>query len=492
MTSPATLITEIMVGVQERQTRPTPNAVQARMDISQSSRDTAAHWAGVAYDQRAHQSIDLLDRKSARAKARHEVINSDHAQALVGTMGLMLGSTGPQLRINSDNQEYKRFVQGRYASWAKKRKQGQIARLVFSLLPMDGDALSIWCFNPKRRICPVDLKIIEQARLGNPNGKPSTEYMQDGIFYDIWGNPEQYCIYNTPKYLTQGYDPSDYTMHPADHVSYIFEPRLPEQTRGVSWLASSIENLGRLRDISYAYLELIKSQASVIGAIETELGYGQPGMPDESEALPWVPYLSTPLNRNTVFHLPPTAKFNAVTSSATSIPIGEVITDQKQTAGHAIGLPRNSSTGSSHEYNYSSAKRDDAKLQLLQKVFRDVAEADIFDREFALFYDCIYPEVIERFHGSDILTPDDILDDDKAFTFWWLGLDDIDPVRTADADATNIESGADLIEHIAERKGFDPEEYKAKLRAEREEFAVDPKTDTTNRREGVDYENIGR
>jgi capsid protein len=447
-----------------------PRQVKARLDASYSSTDTAAHWWKSSMNSRAGLAIGPLDRKTAREKTREEVLNSENAGGLVSAFSLLLGSTGPQVRMHRGSQEFKSFVQSRYASWSKKRKHGQIARLQFACLPMDGESLSIWSYNPKRRICPTNLNIIEPARLGNPNGLPDTEYMQGGIFYDSWGNPEKYSIYNTPKYNTQGYNPSDFSEYPADQVAYMIEPKLPEQKNGLAWLAASVENLGRVRDIKNAYHELIKTQSSITGVISPKIGGG-----DNEEDFAYDAWTNSPIKRNTWMMASPETTVTAFESKANSIPFESVLLNSLQSSGHAIGLPRNSATGSSNEYNFSSARRDDAKLELLRSVFHQLAEATIWDRDFELFYDCIFPELVERFGYNNIIDLDDIKDDCFSYSFFWQTLQDIDQEKTAKANEIDVRSGAKTVEQIVDERGGDGLQHVQDVIAERVSLGVPEK-----------------
>lgn len=469
-----------------------PSRMDAGLNVARRSDDTANHWL-FARPETPAAAVRPRDRAEARTKAREEYLNNPYGAGFAETFALYLIGSGPRLRFTgyeapsrqSADRDLIRYVEIQWRNWADSVRLAKTLRLAVKTLVVDGEVFLLESANPKREIFGINYQVLDPQRIGNPRGKNWTPTQQDGLFFDEFGNLEAFCVYDVPEYESSYYDSGRYKIIPADNIHFTFKENLPESTRGWSWFAPVLESMGRLRDYEDGVIEAAKSAANTFATIETQSGYLNGDSNLFVEPTSYYPWESHAPQRNRVIQLPPETTMKAFQPAQPATDVPAFIAHQVARIGRGMGLTRNRSTGSSHEYNFASGKLDSQPFDLLLKCLqKDLLELDILDRLFADFYRAILPDLYARFGGVPSLREAD-------WCWSWPGAPLVDAEGEARANAILIEQGVKTRREIFDELHPDAcwDDVKEEILAERERFAVSAQP--TGDKDGVEPEAAG-
>ncbi len=394
-------------------------------------------------------------RSNYRTQARLEFTDNQHAGGIARLFALYVVGTGPRLKFKGFKKYTRRvcsretidYINNRWELFADDVNFASTLRQAMQTLVVDGEAFLYIGANPKRRD-GIDLRLLDSQRIGNPAGARTTRQLQDGVYLDVWGNPERYCVYNVPDNEGSYYRTDDYVIIPASQIYHLFRQDLAGQTRGVTWFAAALPLLQQLREYTAAVIQGAKRGAKLISSIETQSGFnidefrdvyalpsdvaysnGNPSSlmlydawgirrTDNGEA--WV--LPPGTTQKAFDSSQPTAEASAFTSSI----LGQI--------GYSLGLPRNKATGSSHEYNFASGRLDNQPFEMLIKTLQlDIFERRCCDRLFNVFYELISPDLFALY---DDAPPLDLIE----WEWVWPSPPLIDPESTARTNAIRLKS----------------------------------------------------
>ena len=450
-----------------RTARKTKTALRAGLNAARTSWDSAPHWKGV-FDQRTASGITPHDRIIVRAKAREEYENNPYAYGFAETYDLYTVGKGPELQFyghelnkewNRSNKQFLRWIELQWRKSVSHVGLRDTLSLLVRMMIVDGAGFALVSGNPRRDTFPVNYEIIEPQRIANPGAKPNGRYefgwLVDGFIFDDHGNLTNVVLLDVPRIDGQQFDSNKFTMVAPELVHVLTRRVLPGQFLGYSWFAPIIESFGRLRDTIGAVEENFKNTSSLIGFIETEYGYADdsPFGNDASEE-PMIPYMSSAIKRNSWMQLPPKSKAQMVKPEQPVNGIWDIVSGFIAMMGRAIGLPRNKSTGSSHEYNFSSGQLDNQPFQLQVERIQESIKQSCLRPLFLLFYSYIYPKAVERW-GVEIPTPDEVL-----FDFQFPLPPMVEPEAQARADAIAIKNGSTTPQRVwKSRHGDDMEDH---------------------------------
>ena len=444
--------------------------MSAGLNVAQYSSDTWNHWAFTRPETPAG-AVKPKDRAEARTKAREEYLNNPYAAGFADTFALYLVGTGPRLRFKGGAEtppELIREIELLWRDWSDSVRLAKTLRLGVKSLVVDGELFLMESANPKRPIWGVNYQVIDPQRIGNPNGQPWAPKMQDGIFFDEFGNIEAFCVYDIPEYNSSFYDSGRYQVISSQNIHFAFKENLPEATRGWSWFAPVLESMGRLRDYEDGVIEAAKSAANTFATIETQSGFidGNSALTigEGTDYYPWTCH--TP-QRNKIIQLPPETTLKAFQPAQPTTNVPEFISNQVARLGRGMGLTRNRATGSSHEYNFSSGKLDSQPFEMLiQCLQRDLLELDVMDKLFGDFYAGIMPRLIAKYGGA-------VPDMEAADWNWrWPKPPLVDEEAQARADAIRVKSYQATVREIWEERHPDSrfEDVKAEIDADRKAY----------------------
>ena len=402
-------------------------------------------------------------RDSLRTQARQELGTNQHAGGIARLFGLYVVGTGPRLKFKGF-PKYERkaisrdlvdFVNYKWERFADDIQFATTLRNAMEMLVVDGDAFLFFGFNPKKQL-GLDLKLLDSQRIGNPDGKPSSRSLQDGIFLDAWGNPTDYCVYDVPDMEGAYYSTSSYQTISSNQIFHLFRSDLPGQTRGISWFASALPLLQQLREYTAAVVESAKQGARFVATIETQQGfslddfndvYALPSdmsSSDSSSSATAENYTAIPYDAWGTFHtkngdslvLPPGTTQKGFNPSQPTAEASSYTANILSQIGYSMGLPRNKATGSSHEYNFASGRLDNQPFEMLIKTLQlDLFERKCCDRLFKYFYEALEPELLERFDADETPTPDE-----TEWEWVWPTPPLVDAEATARTNAIKLQS----------------------------------------------------
>ncbi len=449
----------------------------AGLNVSRRSFDTASHWAGVR-DERPGQGVTAYDRSNARGKAREEFLNNPYGTGFPETFDLyVLGDTGPRLMFFGKpldpewNAKHVAFRDWMSWKWSKAAEQIELLdnlSMALQMMIVDGASFLMISRNSQHDRFPINYECIEPQRIANPgmrqNGKCELGHLIDGFIFDDENNLIALSVLDLPERETDDFDCNKYQIVDAKNIHILTRKMVPGQVIGHTWYAPILETLGRLRDTLDSVTENFKNSASIIGTMETEYGYGENYSPF-TEIEPAYPYMSVEMRRNKWLQMPPRTKAQAFKPEQPVQGLWDIISGYVTMMGRGVGLTRNKSTGSSHEYNFSSSRLDDQQLTIRNgRLQKKVKEKSLFPM-FVLFYGWIYPEAVARF-GVDIPTPDEVF-----FDFQFPQPPAIDPEAQMRADAIAIKNCTELPQQIWRRKhGDDIEDYEDDFAYARKHF----------------------
>ncbi len=470
-----------------------PTRLDAGLNVARRSDDTANHWL-FARPETPAAAVRPRDRAEARAKAREEYLNNPYGAGFAETFALDLIGSGPRLRFHgyeapssrSLDRTMVRYVEIQWRNWSDSVRLAKTLRLAVKTLVVDGEVFLLESANPKREIFGINYQVLDPQRIGNPRGKNWTPTQQDGLFFDEFGNLEAFCVYDVPEHESSYYDNGRYKIISSDNIHFTFKENLPESTRGWSWFAPVLESMGRLRDYEDGVIEAAKSAANTFATIETQSGYLNGDSNLFVEPTSYYPWESHAPQRNRVIQLPPETTMKAFQPAQPATDVPAFIAHQVARIGRGMGLTRNRSTGSSHEYNFSSGKLDSQPFDLLVNCLqRDLLELDILDRLFADFYRAILPDLYARFE-------EEIPSLREADWGWfWPSAPLVDAEGEARANAILIEQGVKTRREVYE--SLHPyttwDDVKDEVLAEREAFATSRQP--TGDRDGIEPEASG-
>lgn len=450
-----------------RKSQNTQLQVQASLDVNRNSFDTLAHWM-FARQERIGQTVDALDREKTRAKARFEFLNNDHFCGIVRSFAINVIGTGPRLVFSVDhlipdrnddalNRKARNIcgeVERSFHEWINKF--GYFAEQYAGMISMilDGEMLGVWNYNPNTKKCPFVYRSIDISRLANPNNKPDTVYMQGGIFYDSWGDPESYCLLELPDNPNQSYDYGKYQLVDAERVCHVYISEFSEQTRGISMAAQSLQRLGRLRDFEEATLEGAKNASSMLGFIKTTQGYMVPqGVRDAYMGQQWQAGSTTKINRNEILYLPPTAEYQHVESKPSNVDLNDYVNNALTALAHPFGMPKNQATNTSDDYNFSSAKLDLLNSMRFVEYVRKLINHKMNDQCFQVFWNSQRPRFLERYSHDGI---EYIPESDDLNIKWRYPLPpEIEPWKREDMFKVMLENKTASVKDVLELRGSD-------------------------------------
>lgn len=429
----------------------------AGLNVARRSADTANHWF-FARPETPAAAVKPKNRADARTKAREEYLNNPYAAGFADTFALYIIGTGPRLRFvgfekrlqTKIDERIAWFVEGKWRNWADSVRLAKTLRLGVKSLVVDGEAFFMESLNPKRDIFGINYTVIDPQRIGNPAGRPWSPRQQDGLFFDEFGNVEGFCLYDVPDTDCSYYNPGRYKIVPAENIHFAFKENLPETTRGWSWFAPVLESMGRLRDYEDGVIEAAKSAANTFATIETQNGYLQGGGDSylTVDPTPYYAWESHAPQRNKVIQLPPETTMKAFQPAQPTTNVPAFISGQVARLGRGMGLTRNRSTGSSHEYNFASGKLDSQPFDMLIKcIQKDLIELDVMDKIFADFYRAILPDLYAAFPDMEIPSLSD-----AQWEWRWPNPPLVDEEAQSRADAIRIKNYQATIQEVWEER----------------------------------------
>lgn len=448
--------------------------VRAKYDAAQTNDQNKHHWANAdALGPDASNSPNV--RRVIRSRARYETTNNGYAKSAVRTKRNDVVGTGPRLQLTlpatfvdpdfgtemTTPEGAARDVEKAFRKWARASGFARELRVMAESGNRDGEVFGVFLTNPA--LCDgvkLALRLVEADQCATPDLRYDDPLATDGVRYDRYGNPTEYHFLKThPGESHRAGWFTDYDRVDARYVIHWFDPDRPGQRRGVSALAPALGLYGQLRRFTGAVLSAAETAANHAAVLYTDQpppGDDPPGEGDRPEEIPDA-FDRIPMPQNGAVTLPYQWKMEQFKPEqpATTYQMfkGEVLTE----AGASLNLPRNVSTRSSAEYNYSSARLDHLPTRQDARITRDDIRDAALDRVFRAWY--AEARVVAATEAPDYLPAGLPPIDLWEWSWQWDGFESIDPVKDATADDIRLKNGTRTLADILGEDGKDWEEH---------------------------------
>jgi lambda family phage portal protein len=452
--------------------RPPASAPRSSFDAAKTGDENRAHWAAAdALGPNAALSPDVRER--LRNRSRYETQNNGYAGGLVEGRANDTVGTGPRLQLTlpetwvdpdfgtsmATPAGAAREVELKFLDWAEAVGLTDDLILMDETETRDGEVFAVAFTNPALapdgRSPQLDVALYEAEQCANPFATPAEPLLIDGIRFDRFGNPVLYYFLRRhpgEQWLWAAGAPEPdgqfYDQIPAGRVFHLFKRRRPKASRGLPALTAGLPLYAILRRYTLASLGAAELAAMIAGVIETDAGSVDP---DQAAGPEFEEMDKVPFARNALLTLPPGAKAHAFKSEQPAPSHREFRADILTEAGRGVNAPRNVSTGSSAEYNYSSGRLDRLPHQQATRVRRDRLRRVVLDPLTRMWF--AEARAIPGYL-PDGLPP-------AALWRWgwrWDGFGSIDPVKDATANEIALRSGQTTLERVCGESGEDWEE----------------------------------
>lgn len=437
--------------------------ISARFDAAQSTFSTSRHWAN-ADNLSADAAASPAIRAILRNRARYEIANNPTAFGIATKLANDLIGTGPRLQLLLDNEEDNDRIEQEWNDWAIEIELAEKLRTARLAQFTDGEAFLIITNNPKLSTpVKLDIKLIEADRVTDPNQTDPTQ--PDGIRLDKYGNPIAYVILNQHPGAPARTDLSA-TVIPAENVIHLFRKLRPEQSRGIPELTPSLPIFALLRDWEIATVDAAKLAATIAGVIYTDA-------PPSGEAAELDPLFPVRLERNALLTMPEGWKIDQIDAKHPAGNFAESYTAIEKKAIRCTPVPWNVAASDSSNYNYASGRLDHQtyyraitieRAQLQRKVLRPLFLNWLSEA-------ALIPKYLPTGYGPPARW---------RHQWFWDGMEHVDPLKEAAADAQRLASGTTTLAAIYSKQGKD---WRLEMiqRAKEQQLARDlGLTDTTN------------
>lgn len=448
-----------------------PKPAARRVIIGRSKYDSTStvpenknHWSR-ADSLSASASQDPATRAKMRDRSRHEDSNSPNFQALIDTRANCTVGTGPrlQVRIPGRSAEDARAVELAWARYAKRIKLFDALHLFDLSETREGElfGLKVSDHTAPPGEPQLYLKLIESDQCCTPDLDPTDPAAVDGIRLDTLGRPVEYhFLRNHPgdRFNMFRGGPLEYDHYPARQVIHFFTRRRVGQCRGIPSLQASLNHQSILRRFTIASLSSAETQARISAVIKRPEEV--PGLDDDPEETVDERDLEVlQVGQTSFMVLPAGDEANSFAPAHPGPNFKQFKDVMIQEGGRPISAPRNISTGSSAEYNFSSAKMD-LGLWNGATTIRRVREQNI-----------VCDDMLDSWFDEGRLIPGYLPVNLPPLSEWviewrWPAYTSLDAEKDAKAATLEIANGTTTLDRICGEQGGDWEEILEQRAAE--------------------------
>jgi len=417
--------------------------VEATHDSAQTTDENRRHWAN-ADDLSPNAAVSIAVRKKIRSRARYEVANNTYAKGMISTLVNYVIGTGPRLQMLTDIPSLNDQIEKDFMEWAI---QIQLAAKLCTMKYAEvesGESFVVLRTNPLL-LTPskLDLRLIEADQVLTPFPRPNQPAnLVDGILLDKAGNPQYYYILNEHPGDLLRIRPFDFKKIPARQVLHIFREDRPGQRRGVSQISAALPLFAQLRRYTLAVLSAAESAALPSGVIYSEAGA-------DAAAAAVDPLDAVEMDRNTWMTMPFGWKIGQIKAEQPTTVYSDFKAEILNEIARVLDMPYNIAAGNSSGYNYASGRLDH---QAFYKAIT-IHQARLVQRVL----DPLFNAWIDEMVLVEGLLPPAARKRDVEFPRTWFfdGLEHVDPAKEALAQATRLASNTTTLAEEYAKKGKD-------------------------------------
>lgn len=415
-------------------------SLKARYDAAQTTLENEKHWAMA--DSMSADALGTYDRKTLRTRSRYEVANNSYAKGIALTLANDCVGTGPRLQMLLADGEANRKVEDAFTNWCIAVNLTEKLRTMRQAKLVDGEAFAVLVNNPYiDSPVQLDVKLVEADRVDEPwnwRNVILSPTNVEGIAFDEYGNPTEYCIYRQhPGDITLaqiGYDWWD-----AGSVIHWFRADRPDQHRGFSEIAPALPLFAQLRRFTLAVIAAAETAADFAAVLYTDAPAN--GDAAEVDALDVVE-----LERRMATTLPEGWKLGQVQAQQPTTTYAEFKKEILNEIARCLNLPYNVAAGNSAGYNYASGRLDHQTYFKSIRVEQSHLCRTVLDPIFAAWFDeaKLLPEFAE------------LRNENRVPHQWFFdGNEHVDPAKEASAQAQRLANHTTTLAAEYARQGKD-------------------------------------
>jgi capsid protein len=416
--------------------------IAARYDNSQTTHENVRNWNNTDYYS-ARAANNYQVRRSLRIRSRYELANNPFLFGICNGNADDLVNTGPTLQILTDRASYNAEVEAAWREWCDEVEWVEKLRTIKLARTVDGEGFLVFKtveeLESPVKLYPVD---IEADQVTTYDPKNIQEYWVDGV--------DLHPITNQPrKYSVLAHHPGDmYWMNPlesawvdAKYVIHWFPKFRPGQVRGVPIFTPSLDLFNDLR----AFRKAVMANAQLVAQHTTVLTSPAPADTDGSDS-EYVPFERIPINNGMQTMLPAGMNLTTLDPKQPSTTYEMYQTLCVGEACRPLSYPLNLALGTSHKFNFSSAKLDHINYRNSLDVERADCDRRVLNKSFKAWYEeAVLVGQIRAYDGMRL----------PPHAWHWPGYQSLDPVADATADQLRLSGGLDTWQDFWARRGKD-------------------------------------
>lgn len=425
---------------------PKQRIIVARYDAAQTTRENQRHWAN-ADSLSANAAMEPSVRCALRNRARYEVANNSYARGLVSTLANYVVGTGPRLQCATDNTDANQLIEAEWGAWAKAVGLADKLRIMREAQCESGEVFALLVDNPRvDNWVTLDLRLIEADQVASPwLNSLTSDATTDGIRFDEFGNPTQYCILKEhPGDQHATVTAGEATLIAARDMIHLYRANRPGQCRGIPEITPALPLFALLRRYTLAVLGSAEQAALPSGVIYTD----GPGEGAESPT----PLDTVELNRGEWMTLPDGWKIGQVKAEQPTGTYAEFKHEILNEIARCLNIPYNIAAGNSNDASYASGRLDHQAFVKAVRIDRTRLADVVLDRLFRLWFAewsvlrRIDEGVAEIESGGAETVP---------HSWFWDGFEHVDPAKEANAQSVRLTSGTTNWAHECAENGDD-------------------------------------
>lgn len=434
--------------------------VRARYDAAQTTDDNRRHWANA--DANSANSANAPGvRRLLRARSRYEVANNSYARGIVNTLANDTIGTGPRLQMQTDNPALNAAIEAGFGQWADAVGLTEKLRIMRMARATDGELFGILGTNPAiDSPVSLDVRLVEAEQVAAPynaNGQVSA-VLNDGIKHDMHGNPISYSVLRSHPGDTLSVASIEPPIDvPASAMIHYFQATRPGQSRGIPEITPALPLFAQLRRFTLAVIAAAETAADFAAVLYTD-------SPADGESDDVVPLDTVDLEKRMATTLPAGWKLGQITAEQPATTYAEFKHEILNEIARCLSMPFNVAAGNSSGYNYASGRLDHQVYYKSIRVDQDTLGRVVLDRILNAW-------IAEAILVSDLLplAARSIPFRELTHAWFWDGVDHVDPVKEATAQAQRLVNNTTTLAAEYARAGKD---WEAELRQVARERAL--------------------
>jgi lambda family phage portal protein len=332
---------------------------ERRFEAGGHDRDSAEHFGQVGYDRTLNEDL-ADDLPTMRSRCRDQAQNNALVRGAISTHKIdVVGSEGPRLDVQSDDERYDQEAEDFWRDWCSYCDyNGRLSFTDFLYQDIElawtcGDSISQRLFDPSASTASK-FRLLEVApdRLKTPYGEFGDPDVVLGIRLSKTGRPIRYYVEEPTHIGPYRYVTGEFSELSGKDVIHVLEVLEPGQVRGIPWLASSLRAIANAKAFARETLEAART-ATLFAAVATVKD-------SADEAVDFVP-TNSPMkipNRSVAFMPRGYDRPMQMAAQHPNTRYIDFMHEQYREIGRPVGMPLLTILLDARYHNYSSARYD--------------------------------------------------------------------------------------------------------------------------------------